>query len=125
MERRTGAPQCAPGKTGECQEERRKQKEEGRELDRISFLVAELARVQTFSVAELARVQRWCDASLNSGEFSYQTREKPVSRKKSKKETRSMNPAPVPAISADEEIPFMNVDRTDFAAMSRALQIRH
>ena len=36
-----------------------------------------------------------------------------------------MNPAPVPAISPDEEISFMNVDRTDFAAMSRAQQIRH
>ncbi|HEY2253980.1 MAG TPA: hypothetical protein VGH74_23050, partial [Planctomycetaceae bacterium] len=36
-----------------------------------------------------------------------------------------MNPAPVPAISPVEEIPFMNVDCTDFAAMSRAQQIRH
>ena len=36
-----------------------------------------------------------------------------------------MNSAPTPAISPDEEIPFMNVDRTDFAAMSRAEQIRH
>lgn len=36
-----------------------------------------------------------------------------------------MDPAPVPAISPDEEIPFMNVDQTDFAAMSRSQQIRH
>lgn len=36
-----------------------------------------------------------------------------------------MNPAPVPAISPDEEIPFMNVDQTDFAAMSRARQVRN
>lgn len=36
-----------------------------------------------------------------------------------------MNPAPVPAISPDEEIPFMNVCRTDFAAMSRPQQIRN
>lgn len=36
-----------------------------------------------------------------------------------------MNPAPVPAISPEDEIPFMNVDRTDFATMSRAQQIRH
>ncbi len=36
-----------------------------------------------------------------------------------------MNPAPVPEISPDEEIPFMNVDATDFGAMSRAQQIRH
>lgn len=36
-----------------------------------------------------------------------------------------MNSTPVPAISPDEEIPFMNVDTTDFAAMSRPEQIRH
>jgi ectoine hydroxylase-related dioxygenase (phytanoyl-CoA dioxygenase family) len=36
-----------------------------------------------------------------------------------------MNPAPVPAISPDDEIPFMHVDKTDFAAMSRSQQIRH
>ncbi|MBI3864494.1 MAG: phytanoyl-CoA dioxygenase family protein [Planctomycetia bacterium] len=36
-----------------------------------------------------------------------------------------MSSAPVPVISPDEVIPFMNVDRTDFAAMSRAQQIRH
>jgi ectoine hydroxylase-related dioxygenase (phytanoyl-CoA dioxygenase family) len=36
-----------------------------------------------------------------------------------------MNPAPTPAISPDEEIPFINVDWTDFAAMSRAQQIRN
>lgn len=35
-----------------------------------------------------------------------------------------MSSAPVPAISPDEEIPFMNFDPTDFAAMSRAQQIR-
>jgi ectoine hydroxylase-related dioxygenase (phytanoyl-CoA dioxygenase family) len=36
-----------------------------------------------------------------------------------------VNPAPVPTISPDEVIPFMNVDRTDFAAMSRPQQIRN
>src|SRR5450631_1205021 len=38
---------------------------------------------------------------------------------------QQVNPAPVPAISPDDEIPFMNVDQTDFAAMSCAQQIRH
>ena len=36
-----------------------------------------------------------------------------------------MNPTPFPAIAPDEIIPFMNIDRTDFAAMSRPEQIRH
>jgi hypothetical protein len=36
-----------------------------------------------------------------------------------------MDAAFVPAISPDEEIPFMNVDETDFGMMSRARQIRH
>jgi hypothetical protein len=36
-----------------------------------------------------------------------------------------MDPAPRPAISPEEEIPFMNVDRTDFAGMSRPQQIRN
>ena len=36
-----------------------------------------------------------------------------------------MNPAPTPTIGPDEEIPFMNIDRTDFRAMSRARQIRN
>lgn len=36
-----------------------------------------------------------------------------------------MSSAPVPAISPEEEISFMNVDRTDFGAMTRPQQIRH
>jgi len=36
-----------------------------------------------------------------------------------------MNAAPVPAINPDDEIPFMNIDTTDFRSMSRAEQIRH
>jgi len=33
--------------------------------------------------------------------------------------------ATVPAISPEEEIGFMNIDRTDFASLSRAAQIRN
>lgn len=36
-----------------------------------------------------------------------------------------MNQTPVPPIAPEEEIGFMNIDETDFAAMSRAEQIRH
>lgn len=36
-----------------------------------------------------------------------------------------MNETTVPAIDPSEEIPFMNIDETDFASMSRAEQIRH
>jgi hypothetical protein len=36
-----------------------------------------------------------------------------------------MIPAPVPAISPEDEIPFMHVAQTDFTAMNRAQQIRH
>jgi ectoine hydroxylase-related dioxygenase (phytanoyl-CoA dioxygenase family) len=36
-----------------------------------------------------------------------------------------MKPAPVPAISPEEEIPFMNVDSTDFATMGPPQRIRH
>ncbi len=36
-----------------------------------------------------------------------------------------MPPTPVPPIASEEEIGFMNIDRTDFTAMSRSEQIRH
>lgn len=36
-----------------------------------------------------------------------------------------MNQAKVPQIAPEEEIGFMNIDRTDFASMSRPEQIRH
>lgn len=36
-----------------------------------------------------------------------------------------MNPAPNPAINPEDEIPFMNIDTTDFRSMGRAEQIRH
>lgn len=36
-----------------------------------------------------------------------------------------MNQTAVPPISPEEEIGFMNIDRTDFASLSRGAQIRH
>lgn len=36
-----------------------------------------------------------------------------------------MSPTKVPPIAPEEEIGFMNIDRTDFASMSRPEQIRH
>jgi ectoine hydroxylase-related dioxygenase (phytanoyl-CoA dioxygenase family) len=36
-----------------------------------------------------------------------------------------MNQAPLPPINPEDEIPFMNIDTTDFRSMRRAEQIRH